>query len=106
MLKATREDSQEAVEHFNQAIALDPNYALAYAGLADLYRIGFLHLPTNVALQKQRESARRELELDDTRAESRISRMTPATEHRKLPAGPCGCGHGLLKLAHDAGSRA
>jgi len=27
----------KAVEYMNQAIAKDPNYALAYAGLADCY---------------------------------------------------------------------
>jgi len=71
-LKATREDAQKAIESFNQAIALDPNYALAYAGLADVYRIGLLGLPKGVALQKQRESARRGLELDGTLAETLI----------------------------------
>ncbi len=71
-VKATREDAQRAVEFFNQAIELDPQYALAYAGLADVYRIGLLGLPKDVALQKQREFARRGLELDDTLAETLI----------------------------------
>src|SRR6202040_1016689 len=30
-------DLRKAIEFFNQAIAKDPNYALAYAGLADSY---------------------------------------------------------------------
>jgi serine/threonine-protein kinase len=71
-LKATREDAQKAVEFFTQAIALDPNYALAYAGLADVYRINLLGLPSDVARQKQREAARRGLELDDSLAETLI----------------------------------
>jgi TolB-like protein/Tfp pilus assembly protein PilF len=35
--KRTSEDLPKAVEYYNQAIAKDPNYALAYAGLADAY---------------------------------------------------------------------
>jgi DNA-binding winged helix-turn-helix (wHTH) protein/TolB-like protein len=35
--KQTREDLLKTVEHFEQAIRLSPNYALAYAGLADVY---------------------------------------------------------------------
>lgn len=35
--KQTREDLEKTVEHFKQAIHLSPNYALAYAGLADVY---------------------------------------------------------------------
>ncbi len=35
--KRTPEDMTKSVDYFNQAIALDPNFALAYAGLADAY---------------------------------------------------------------------
>src|SRR3954454_7057164 len=35
--KRTSFDLPRAVEYFNQAISKDPNYALAYAGLADAY---------------------------------------------------------------------
>lgn len=35
--KQTREDLQRTIEHFEEAIRLSPNYALAYAGLADVY---------------------------------------------------------------------
>jgi tetratricopeptide (TPR) repeat protein len=41
--KGSYKDSvQKAIQYFNQAIILDPKYALAYAGLADCY--GVLHL--------------------------------------------------------------
>src|SRR4051812_48708619 len=36
------EDLREAIKEFQQAIDLDPNYALAYTGLADCYVIGNL----------------------------------------------------------------
>lgn len=35
--KRTQESLLKAIEFFQQAIALDPNYALAYAGIADSY---------------------------------------------------------------------
>jgi TolB-like protein len=35
--KRTLKDLEKALEYYHQAIALDPNYALAYAGLADTY---------------------------------------------------------------------
>jgi TolB-like protein/Tfp pilus assembly protein PilF len=35
--KRTSADLPKSVEYFNQAIAKDPNYALAYSGLADAY---------------------------------------------------------------------
>ncbi|MEN3331725.1 MAG: hypothetical protein V7641_1090 [Blastocatellia bacterium] len=35
--KRTREDMAKAIEHFEQAIRISPDYALAYAGLADAY---------------------------------------------------------------------
>ena len=33
----------EAIEYFNQAISVDPNYALGYAGLADAYLVLSVH---------------------------------------------------------------
>ncbi|MEN3331406.1 MAG: hypothetical protein V7641_771 [Blastocatellia bacterium] len=35
--KRTPDGFKKAIEYFRQAITLDPNYALAYAGLADCY---------------------------------------------------------------------
>ncbi len=35
--KLTRDDARKAIEAYEQAIALDPNYALAYAGLANVH---------------------------------------------------------------------
>ncbi len=37
--KRTPDNFKKAIEYFNQAIALDPNYALAYTGLADAYAL-------------------------------------------------------------------
>lgn len=38
--KRTEKGYQKAIEHFQQALDLDPNYALAYVGLADIYHHG------------------------------------------------------------------
>jgi tetratricopeptide (TPR) repeat protein len=37
--KHTQEDLQKGIEYFKQALEKDPNYALAYAGLANSYGI-------------------------------------------------------------------
>lgn len=61
--KRTPQDLQKAVEHFRQAVAIDPNYALGYAGLADCYV--FL-----MEGAKRDEALRKALELDDTLVEA------------------------------------
>jgi len=69
--KREEKEFRKAVEYFNQAIALDPNYALAYVGLADsyalLYSFGFM--PPTEAIPKARDFARRASSLDDSLAE-------------------------------------
>ena len=58
---------------FQQAIAADPNYALAYAGLADSYTVatgyGVVIQPTQ-AFKLANEAARKALELDDSLSEA------------------------------------
>jgi DNA-binding winged helix-turn-helix (wHTH) protein/TolB-like protein len=73
--KLTGEDFKKSIAYFNQAIARDPNYALAYAGLADSY----LNLPTSgntpssEANIKAREAAMKALAIDNTIAEAHTS---------------------------------
>jgi DNA-binding winged helix-turn-helix (wHTH) protein/TolB-like protein/tetratricopeptide (TPR) repeat protein len=57
----------KATDYFQQAIALDPNFALAYVGLADCY--GMRSAPTPEA----ERAVRRALEIDDTLAEAHAS---------------------------------
>ena len=63
---------QKAIEYFGQAIALDPTYAPAHAGLADSYAFlgywGFL--PPQEAYPRANAAARKALELDDWVAEA------------------------------------
>jgi TolB-like protein len=67
--KRTFADLQTAISYFNQAIAKDPGYALAYSGLADAYAV----LPNyggnqNEDFPKSNAAARKALELDPTLA--------------------------------------
>jgi DNA-binding SARP family transcriptional activator/TolB-like protein/Flp pilus assembly protein TadD len=72
--KRTEEGVKKGIQFFRQAIAKDPNYALAYAGLADSYIIlgnfGVAALPLGEAVLRAREAAVTALELDDTLAEA------------------------------------
>ncbi|MDQ1639786.1 MAG: hypothetical protein QOF62_3125 [Pyrinomonadaceae bacterium] len=69
--KREEKDFRKAVEFYNQAIALDPNYALAYAGQADTYALlgTFGFMPPNEGVPKAREYARQAVSLDSGLAE-------------------------------------
>jgi serine/threonine-protein kinase len=66
----------KAIKCFEAAIERDPQYAHAFAGLADSYcLLGSLgHLPSTVALSKARASADRAITIDDRLAEGHKSR--------------------------------
>lgn len=65
--KFTPEGDKTAIKHFNQAIALDPTYALAYVGLADSYGVMGTNgwMPPLEAFPKAREAAMKALEMND-----------------------------------------
>ncbi len=69
--KREEKEFRTAVEYFNQAVALDPNYALAYAGLADGYGLlsSYGFIASTEGMRKARDFAHRALSLDDTLAE-------------------------------------
>ncbi len=69
--KHTLEDLQKGIEYFNQAIELDPNYALAYFGLSASYGVlGNNYLPPREAFPKSKAYAAKALEIDDTLSEA------------------------------------
>jgi len=70
--RRTREDLLTAIRYFEKAIDEDPNYALAYAGLADAYgTLGFYgYIAPIEARRKQEEAARKALRLDENLAEA------------------------------------
>jgi TolB-like protein/Tfp pilus assembly protein PilF/tRNA A-37 threonylcarbamoyl transferase component Bud32 len=61
----TRENLLRSIDSFRQAIALDPNYALAYAGLANAYEVasGYSALESKEAEPLAEAAAKRALEL-------------------------------------------
>jgi TolB-like protein/Tfp pilus assembly protein PilF len=69
--KREEKDFRKALEFYNKAIALDRNYVLAYAGLADTYALlaTFGFVPAVEGIPKAREFARQALMLDDSLAE-------------------------------------
>ncbi|MBA3355917.1 MAG: winged helix-turn-helix domain-containing protein [Pyrinomonadaceae bacterium] len=69
--KRTPHDLRRAIEYFRQAIALDPNYALAFAGLADAYALlANAGTPPHEMRLRAREAALQALSLDDNLAEA------------------------------------
>jgi len=61
----------KAIDYFNRAIAIDPNYALPYSGLAEAYfHAADVLLPPYEAMPKSRDAARRALEIDEELAEA------------------------------------
>ena len=78
--KRSQEGLTKAINYFQVAIEKDPNYALAYAGLADCYSIiGSVIVGTVPAAEvapKARAAALKSLELDNTLAEAHTSLAT------------------------------
>lgn len=73
----TAEDIQKSVGFFQQAIRLQPDYALAYSGIADYYAllaaIGTEAVRPREARPKAKEAALKALKLDDSLAEAHAS---------------------------------
>ena len=73
--KRTGEDLRKAIDYFKQATTKDPDYALAYAGLADSYLLlpNYGGASSKEALPPARAAAKKALELDDSLAEAHAS---------------------------------
>jgi len=71
----TTDGYRKAIEHYRAALAIDPDYARAWAGIADAYTF----LVANVAMlpqegiPKAREAAETALKMDDSLSEAHIS---------------------------------
>ncbi|MFH1864571.1 MAG: tetratricopeptide repeat protein, partial [Candidatus Eisenbacteria bacterium] len=66
------EDIDKAIGYLKEAVAIDPEYALAYAGLADCYGVLPLYRPVapEDVYPKAKNAALKALELDDSLAEA------------------------------------
>jgi serine/threonine-protein kinase len=68
---SSEEQTKKAIDHYQQAIAKDPKYALAYAATAEAYYwlSNIFQAPTEV-IPKAKEAARKAIELDDSLGEA------------------------------------
>jgi TolB-like protein/Flp pilus assembly protein TadD len=73
--KRTGPDLRRAIDYFKQAIGKDPNFALAYAGLADSYVLLSTYSAGSPgeSFPPAKAAAKKALELDDTLAEAHTS---------------------------------
>jgi TolB-like protein/Tfp pilus assembly protein PilF len=74
--KRTGADLRTAIDYFNQALGKDPNYALAYVGLADSYSLLYFYGGTASpadSFPQAKAAAKKALALDDTSAEAHTS---------------------------------
>ncbi|HEX3186966.1 MAG TPA: protein kinase [Pyrinomonadaceae bacterium] len=73
--KRTPADFKQSITFFEQAIAKDPNYALAYSGLADSYTLLTVYSSESPRelMPKAKQAALKALELDDKLAEAHAS---------------------------------
>jgi len=73
--KRTEEGLQQGIDYFQKAIDTDPNYAPAYAGLADCYNMLVVYgvRQPKDGFPKAKEAAVKALEMDETLAEAHTS---------------------------------
>jgi serine/threonine-protein kinase len=73
--RRTQADIAQGIQYFEQAIAEDPGYALAYTGLADSYALDldYRGAPVVEGMERAKAEARKAIQLDETLAEAHTS---------------------------------
>jgi len=75
LAKRSKDDNYKAIDYYEQAIKLDPNFALAYAGLSYAYQLGmgnyFFSISLEEGLKRAKDAAVRAAEIDPNLAEAR-----------------------------------
>jgi TolB-like protein/tetratricopeptide (TPR) repeat protein len=72
--KYTEAGWASSIRYYEQALKLDPNYALAYSGLADTYGyMGGVLMPSKEALVKEKDFSQKAVQLDPELAEAHLS---------------------------------
>src|SRR5205823_10999699 len=85
----SKEGLEKAIDYFEQAVQKDPNFALAYALMADCYylEIFYAYNPAPNAVSNAKAAADRALLLDDSLAEAHVaSAMVHSLQHQLHPA--------------------
>ena len=79
----SRSSLTKAVGLLEEAITIDPNYARAYAALANCYQlIGFYeYLPPSEAYPKAEEAARKAMSLDNSNSEAHVAMLSALTDY-------------------------
>lgn len=74
-LKFTPEEHKRAAAYFNQAIAIDPNFALAYSGLSDTFGASAINgwISPREGYLKSKIASNKAVQLDDSLAEAHAS---------------------------------
>ncbi len=72
--RTTQADTDKAIELFQRALAIDPNFALAWAGLSRIHQVqaGFGFAPIDEGFERGREAAQHALRLAPDLAEAHI----------------------------------
>jgi serine/threonine-protein kinase len=85
----TREGILQARQSFEEAIALDPQYAAAYAGLADAWQLlpDYGDVPAREGLARAKTAALRAIALDSTLAEAHASLAAVLDDYDRDRAG-------------------
>jgi TolB-like protein/predicted Zn-dependent protease len=78
MARRTSQDLDQAAVEFERAVELDPQFALAWVGVAETanLRAGYSNLDFSEALRLRAEATRRALELDDQLGEAHLGQAT------------------------------
>lgn len=73
--KRSKEGFERAIKYFERALQIDPNYAPAYAGLADCYTLlaSYGYINPQEGFPKAREAALKALDLNEALAEAHAS---------------------------------
>ncbi|HQZ98101.1 MAG TPA: hypothetical protein PLP21_17400 [Pyrinomonadaceae bacterium] len=75
LAKRSKDDIYKAIDYYEQSIKLDPNFALAYAGLSYAYQLGmgssFFSFSMEEGLRRAKDAAVRAAEIDPNLAEAR-----------------------------------
>lgn len=82
--KRTPRDLEIALQHFQRAVEKDPNYADAYAGIANVWGYQgalFGMVPPGLSHSEFRQAAEKALELDDTSSQAHLVMARFYSEH-------------------------
>jgi TolB-like protein/Flp pilus assembly protein TadD len=81
--RRSRADILKSIDYFRQAVEMDPNYALAYSGLAEAYILlpAYAGQDPQAAYTSARTAAARALELDNTLAEAHAALAVVLSEY-------------------------